>query len=304
MNRFKTVFIALLSCVLLSSSQAAHAEHEGLDIRILNAKKILSEYGDTIPRKTLEEANVIIVFPQFIKAGFFYAGRFGLGVVLTRDPESGKWSAPAFMRISGGSFGYQAGAQNTELILVGRDGYTFDKFRGGPAVSGSASAAFGPWGVHSELGSGWQFNSKMHWFAKNTGLFAAVAMEGTAMSYDEGANRAYYGDGVLARDVLFGKKIQPSYTGQMLIDELNRIENRIDPDLAKTTITVEVPEDKLGSANKYSNQTAYRQPTAPVTANPNTNNLVAYKQPNGSVIYYQAPPAANANKSSLPQSTY
>lgn len=301
MTYLRMTFIAILSCVFLSSPHVAHAEHEGLDIRILNAKKILSEYKETIPQQTLRDAKVIILFPSFIKAGFFYAGRYGLGIVLTRDPQTNKWSAPAFMRISGGSFGYQAGAQETELILIGKSGFTFEKFRGGPAMSGSASATFGFWGVHSELGTGWEFNSKMHWFAKNTGLFAAIAMEGTAMSYDEGANRAYYGDGILARDVLFGKNVQASHTGQMLIDELNRMESRSDPKLSQPTLTIEVPESRAinKQAQNYiheSNSPVYRQPTMPVAGKPE-NNLVAYKQPNGSVIYYQAPPSvASANK--------
>lgn len=217
---------ALTFCALFLAAGAS-AENEGADMRILRAKKVFNEInasGQPIPQEVLRDANVIVIFPNVGKGGFLYAGRFGLGVVTVRNPQTGKWSAPAFMRISGGSFGFQAGAQFSDLVLVGKSDYTFERFNGGPAVSAAASATAGWWGVHSEAGSGWQSPRKMHWFARNKGLFASVSLDGNAMSYDQGATSAYYGQGVIAQDVLFRGEVRATATGQMLLEDIAKYE--------------------------------------------------------------------------------
>jgi len=227
MKKF-TVFTLILT-FLFTIAVPCQAGDEGMDIRILQSKRVFSEFNQyanhAIPPDVLRRARAIIIFPDLLKLGFLYAGRFGLGVVLSRDEISGEWSAPAFVRLSGGGFGLQAGAQWSELILVGRDSFHLEFFNGGPALGASASASFGPWGVHSEIGTGWQINSAMHWYSRNAGFFAALASEGTVLSYDEEANRAYYGPGAHARAILFSGAIKPSTTGQMLIDELKRHES-------------------------------------------------------------------------------
>lgn len=221
--------LALTAVLLTASSPAVRAENEGADLRILNAKKIFNEIvasNQPIPKEVLRDANVIVIFHKLGKGGFLYAGKFGLGVVMVRNPETGNWSAPAFMRMSGGSFGFQAGAQFSDVVLVGKGNYTFDKFKGGPAVSAAMSATAGWWGVHSEAGSGWESPRKMHWFSRNRGLFGSLSLDGNVMSYDQGATSAYYGQGVIAQDVLFGNEVRPSPTGQMLIDDISKYEGR------------------------------------------------------------------------------
>ena len=224
-NWTKTLVLAVAA--LLGSSQLAWAENEGADLRILHAKQIFNEIVSSkrpIPKEVLSQSNVMIIFPSLGKGGFLYAGRFGLGVVMVRDEQTHQWSAPAFVRISGGSFGFQAGAQFTELILVGKSKYKFDKFNGGPALSAALSATAGWWGVHSEAGNGWEAPGNMHWFSRNQGLFASVSLDGSVMAYDQGATSAYYGSGVIAQDVLFGKEVRPSPTGQMLLEDIGKYE--------------------------------------------------------------------------------
>jgi lipid-binding SYLF domain-containing protein len=227
------IFFLASAFLIVSAPAPSSASNEGLDIRILNAKRIFSEFnskGAGIPKDILRRSNAIIIFPDMAKAGFLFAGRFGIGVALSRDPSTGQWSPPAFIRISGGGFGFQAGVQFTELILVGRDNFRLESLgRGGPTLSGDASASIGPWGVHSELGTGWELNSAMHWFSRNKGLFAALATDGTMLSWDDQANKIYYGEGAGAQDILFKKSVQPTANGQMLIDELVRYEEKEKP---------------------------------------------------------------------------
>lgn len=219
--------LTLAAAVLVGTSEFASAENEGADLRILHAKQIFNQVVSSkrpIPKEVLAQSNVMIIFPNLGKGGFLYAGRFGLGIVVVRNPETGQWSAPAFMRMSGGSFGFQAGAQFTELILVGKANYKFDKFNGGPAVSSALSATAGWWGVHSEAGTGWEAPKNMHWFTRNQGLFASISLDGSVMSYDQGATSAYYGRGVIAQDVLFGGEVRPSATGEMLLEDIAKYE--------------------------------------------------------------------------------
>ena len=219
----------LMIAFFVSYPSLSFAEGENLDIRILKAKKIFTDFNSdeslAIPPEILARSQAIIIFPTFVKAGFLYAGRYGAGVAMARDEATGTWSPPVFVRVSGGGFGLQVGIIWTDLILVGRDKFTFEKYGdGGPTVSGSATATFGVWGVHSELGSGWQLNSAMHWFSKSRGLFAALATDGTIFSFDEEANRFYYGDGANSQEIFFGNTVKAKATGQMLLDAIAEYE--------------------------------------------------------------------------------
>jgi lipid-binding SYLF domain-containing protein len=71
-----------------------------------------------VPRNILGKAEAIAVFPSLLKGGLIIGGQFGRGIMSARDAKSGTWSAPAFLRITGGSFGAQIGGQAIDLILV------------------------------------------------------------------------------------------------------------------------------------------------------------------------------------------
>ena len=231
----KHSFVLALIAILTFSTSEAFAELEGLDIRILDAKRVFYEINSTpdkaIPQDVLAKTNAIIIFPDIVKGGFIYAARYGTGVALARNSTTGKWSPPAFIRISGGSFGFQIGAQHTELILVGRDHFSLKEFAGGANVSGTASASFGPWGVHSELGTGWALNSSMHWFSRNKGLFASVATDGSVLNFDEEANEAYYGKDVDSKRILYGDSVEVTPTAQMLLDMIAKYTIRTPDDI-------------------------------------------------------------------------
>lgn len=258
----KRIQIFMLSLFLgFFSMSSAQAANEDLDIRILNAANVFQDFNtnnaQAIHPDAIARSNAIIIIPNFIKAGFLYAARFGQGIAIARDPQSGNWGTPAFVRISGGSFGLQLGAQWTELILVGRESFDLVNFKGGPTVGGSASASFGPWGVHSEIGTGWEMNNQVYWYSRNSGVFAALATEGTVFSYDDEANRAYYGNAA-TRDILFGG-IKPSSNGKKLIEVITSYEARSQYARAKSNPAANVLQDmkKLFAQGKEKISSAY-----------------------------------------------
>lgn len=223
MKKLLVTTLVLANMLLLSAP--VKADTADLDIRILKAKKVFHEMNQdpkrAIPPEILSRSRAVIIFPTYLKAGFLYAARYGVGVAMARDEETGRWSPPVFVRVSGGSFGYQAGFNSMDLVLVGRDKFTFHDYNeGGPTISGTATATAGTWGVHSELGTGWKLNSAMHWFSKNRGLFAALATEGSVFSFDEEANHYYYGDGANTEEIFFGNTVKAKATGQMLMDAI------------------------------------------------------------------------------------
>ncbi len=281
------VLLSVVLSVCLWAPQQVFAVHEGLDIRILEGKRYFSDLtymqNPVIPQEIIQNSKALMIFPKVGKGGLFYAAKFGLGIVMARHPQTGEWGPPAFVRMSGGSFGLQAGWNQQAVILVGRDGFTFENFRGGPSFSGAGTATFGPWGVHSELGTGWQFNSQMHWFTRNNGFFASLAMDGTVWSFDEDANAAYYGQGVTPVDILFGNNIQASTTGQMLIEEIKKFEMRTPSPEIRISPNQDWKQDQ--HPNAYPSQTHHQNSNA---AYPQSGYT---QQPN----YYQTGPAPNAS---------
>ncbi len=302
--KFFRRFALLLAITIFFTTHQAMAAHEGLDIRILEAKRILSQMTEgpnpVISQDIIQRADSIIIFPRMAKVGFFYAGRFGVGVALSRDAQTRKWSAPAFIRVSGGSFGLQLGAQKSEMILVGRDGYRLERLgNGGPTMSGSVSATAAYWGYHNEMGTGWQFNTQMHHFSRNSGLFAALAADGTMIRWDEDGNQYYYGRNVMAKNVLFEGKVRPSATGQMLIDELAKIENKVSmPQIIfetaaqqdGTAYRYDQPTQQVAKSDSYQaqrgfKQAAPKQSTLPQQPTPQQPTIQIPNQVNGQRFY-------------------
>ena len=69
-----------------------------------------------IPDSILRQATCVGVVPGMLKGAFVFGAEYGQGVVTCRTPRG--WSAPVFIRMEGGSWGFQIGGQGTDLVLV------------------------------------------------------------------------------------------------------------------------------------------------------------------------------------------
>jgi len=216
--------IAILSVFILSHSPSSYADTE-LDLRILEARDIfneftlISEFG--IPERYISEAKAILLFPNTVKGGFLFALRYGRGVALVKDATTGTWSAPAFMRISGGSFGLQAGADWTDHVIIGKSDTAIRSFLHRRfALTGNLAATAGPWGRHSEIMTDWNFGYTFVTYSRSKGLFAAAAIDGVVFSYDTQANEAYYGEGTTVEQILFQNRVNITPAAGNLIDAI------------------------------------------------------------------------------------
>ena len=184
--------------------QAAEPELKRAEnsVRVLN--EIMQAPDKAIPRELLQSAHAIVVIPDVLKAGFVIGGRRGEGLIAVKTRD-GTWSNPAFVNLTGGSIGFQAGVSSTDVVLVFRTERGVDSIVNGKFTIGAdASAAAGPVGRTAQASTDAQLKAEIFSYSRARGLFAGVAFDGSVLSIDHGSNQLIYGDGVTPRRIFDG----------------------------------------------------------------------------------------------------
>jgi lipid-binding SYLF domain-containing protein len=189
----KLLTIACLA--LLTGSAFAASTKEDLDARLAKARDVIQEIESTpdkgIPTKITQSATCIGVFPSVLKAAFIVGGNYGQGVVTCRTGHG--WSAPVFIRIAGGSFGFQIGGQSTDLILVAVNQKGFqDLLQSKFKLGGSASAAAGPVGRDAGASTNWKMDSELLTYSRAKGLFAGIDLNGAVVDQNTDDTHTFY----------------------------------------------------------------------------------------------------------------
>jgi SH3 domain-containing YSC84-like protein 1 len=158
-----------------------------------------------IPQDLLDKAKCVVVVPGMKKAGFILGAKFGRGFAACRRNGGTTWSAPAAMRVEGGSVGFQIGASETDVILLvmndgGMKHLLSDKF----TIGGDATAAAGPVGRAASAQTDAMLNAEMLSYSRSRGLFAGVSLEGATLRPDEDTNKELYGREAKNREILTG----------------------------------------------------------------------------------------------------
>lgn len=192
---------------LLALPLGVLAQSEEAD-RVREATTVLSEImdaeDDAVPRSIMEKAEGIAVFPSLIKAGFIIGAQRGRGILSVRDADSGTWSAPAFLTITGGSVGAQIGAQAVDLVLVvmnrrGLEQLVANQFK----VGADASVAAGPVGRDASASTDIQLRAQILSYSRSRGLFAGVTLNGSTINQDRDANERFYGTAYRTEQIVF-----------------------------------------------------------------------------------------------------
>ncbi len=163
-----------------------------------------------IPPALLKRAQGIAIIPGVVQAGFFFGGRRGSGVLMVRD-SGGEWSNPAFITLTGGSFGLQFGAQSSDVVLVFMNKTTvYQGLAQSFKLGGNVSVAAGPVGgdVVSPSDRPNNPSPQVYSYARNQGLFAGVSLEGAKIAFDQAASSEYYGRSNLTPYQIFNNKPQ------------------------------------------------------------------------------------------------
>ncbi|HLZ97732.1 MAG TPA: lipid-binding SYLF domain-containing protein [Steroidobacteraceae bacterium] len=201
----------------------AGAREEG---RLLTATEVLEEVegmpDQRLPDTLLSRAYGIAVIPDVTKVAFIFGGRHGNGVLVVRDKLSSPWSNPVFISLTGGSWGFQAGAQSSDIILVFTTKTGIEGIAGGKLTLGAdASVATGPVGRQGSAATDMQFNAEIYSYARTRGLFGGIALDGSVISIDKSANAALYGKGgVTATEIFSGQAPAAPATAQRFLDRL------------------------------------------------------------------------------------
>jgi lipid-binding SYLF domain-containing protein len=185
--------------------------------RIENSANVLSEIMATpdkaIPDKVMKEAKCIAVIPSMVRIAVGFGGSHGKGVAVCRL-DSGRWSAPAPITITGGSWGLQLGGQAVDLVMIvtnqqGMDHLLSDKFK----IGANASAAAGPVGRDAGADTDWKMKAEILTYSRARGLFAGIDLNGSVVSQDKDETHLLYGKFVPFGDILRGKVRPPAGSG-------------------------------------------------------------------------------------------
>jgi lipid-binding SYLF domain-containing protein len=204
----KKTTIAILICLLLGPPAFAGVTRAQLQARIDAAKSVVDEImgakDNTIPSNILRQATCVGVIPGLKKGAFVWGGEYGQGVVTCRTGHG--WSAPVFIRMAGGSFGLQIGAQSTDLVLVAVNDRGFqDLLKSKFKIGGDAAAAAGPVGRAGSASTDWKLSAELLSYSRNKGLFAGIDLNGTSVTQNKEDTDLYFGSPQDAEKVLKGE---------------------------------------------------------------------------------------------------
>jgi SH3 domain-containing YSC84-like protein 1 len=214
--------IVSIGAILLAACLATTAAHATMQDDVNQAISILERFQEipesAIPDVIMRDAKGLAII-TVTKGGFVFTGRGGTGIVVARTDKG--WSGPSAIGAGGMGFGFQAGGQVSELVIVLNTPDAVVAFaKGGNFTFGGAlSLATGP--VGRDLEGSMAVGAVMYTYSRSQGLFAGVSLEGTVIGTRDEANAEFYGKPVQARDILSGS-IEPPAGAQKLLKFLSK----------------------------------------------------------------------------------
>jgi lipid-binding SYLF domain-containing protein len=209
----KKVIGTLCALAMSAGMVPAHAQDAKLTDRLNAAAAVIDQLiagppDKGIPQSILAGAACVVVVPAFKKGAFVIGAQYGQGVATCRSPRG--WSAPVFVRLEGGSFGWQIGGQSTDLVLVamnqgGLHHMLDSKFK----LGADAAASAGPVGRNAQASTDASLHAEFLTYSRSRGLFAGLDLDGTVLSQNGDDTRTEYGADIPFEVVLHGNKPTP-----------------------------------------------------------------------------------------------
>lgn len=203
-------FLCVAACSVPAFAASSRAD---LRDRLEKARLVVQELEQTpdkgIPNAIVEKAVCVSVVPSMKKAAFGIGGQYGQGVVTCRTGHG--WSGPVFVRMVGGSYGFQIGVQGTDLVLVamnqrGMQDLLKSKFK----IGADASAAAGPVGRKAAADTSLNLSAELLTYSRSKGLFAGVDLDGTSVSQNNDDTNLFYGGNHSFHQILSGEVPVPA----------------------------------------------------------------------------------------------
>ncbi len=172
--------------------------------------EIMSAPDKGIPQDLLAKAHCVVLVPGLKKGAFIVGAKYGKGFMLCRKASGVGWSAPAAIRVEGGSVGFQIGGSETDVVMLvnsepGAKKLLQDKF----TLGADASVAGGPVGRTSSAETDAQLHAEILTWSRSRGAFAGVSLEGATLRPDEDWNTELYGKPLTDREIVMGNTPAP-----------------------------------------------------------------------------------------------
>ena len=188
--------------------------------------EIMAAPDKGIPQDLLEKAECIVIVPGLKKGAFIIGAKYGKGFMSCRKGSGVGWSAPGSIRVEGGSFGFQIGGSETDVVLLVMNQGGVKKLLSSKFTLGAdASVAGGPVGRTSSAATDAQMHAEILTYSRARGLFAGVSLEGATLRPDDDWNKELYGSAMTNNDIVMGNTKAPAAASR-LIGILNKYSSR------------------------------------------------------------------------------
>jgi lipid-binding SYLF domain-containing protein len=224
----RTTLLTILAAGAFVITPMAMAEKESgaadrLDASADVLRDMMHADDKGIPQDLMNRAQCVVVIPNMKKAGFIWGAKYGRGYAVCRRRGGSGWTAPAGMRIEGGSFGLQIGGSESDAVVLvnneaGMKHLLSDKF----TLGGDATVAAGPVGRDASAQTDVALHAEMLSYSRSRGLFAGIALEGATLRPDHEADKELYGREFSNKEILMGDAVAPP-AAKDLMHELGSI---------------------------------------------------------------------------------
>ena len=221
MKRLATCIAVLVTVVAPSYALDKEAERLEAATKVIND---ILDIPDGVPQELLDKAECIVVMPSVKKFAVGIGGSYGKGAMVCRSGRrfDSPWGAPSMYRLEGGNIGFQLGGEATDfLFLVMNPKGVTSLLKSKVKLGVDASVAAGPKGRTTGAATDARMSAEILTYSRARGLFAGVAIEGSTLRPDNGANEKIYGKKLSASDIVLKQRTVP-VEGQELVELLQR----------------------------------------------------------------------------------
>jgi len=208
MRSIKACFTALMliASLALAGEDARKPSDEAK--KLDDATTVLKEFGamsEGAPQNLRENAAGVVVIPGMIKAGLGVGGQHGSGLLSIKNAD-GTWTEPVFVKMTGGSIGFQIGASSTDLVLFFmREKNIRAVLNGEFTLGGSATVAAGPVGRSGSADTSAKLDAEIYSYSRSRGAFAGISIDGSKLYVNKSANESFYSKDATAESIVATK---------------------------------------------------------------------------------------------------
>jgi lipid-binding SYLF domain-containing protein len=227
MKVMKQIVLALMAALAMAATPLTYgADDKGTTERLAAATDVLNEImaapDKGIPQDLLDKSACAVIIPNVKKGAFIVGAKYGRGFIACRKTGGTGWSAPAAVKVEGGSVGLQIGGSETDVIMLLMNQKAINKLLSSKfTIGGDASAAAGPVGRTSSAETDAQLRAEILTYSRTRGLFAGVSLQGATLRPDDDANKDMYGKKMSNQEIVAGSTKEPA-AASGLIAALNK----------------------------------------------------------------------------------